>query len=46
MTGAVSTIKADEIKGFPSSIANLLQGRVAGMDITNISELQEAVILL
>ena len=38
MTGAVSTIKADEIKGIPtSSIANLLQGRVAGMDITNIS---------
>ena len=38
MTGAVSTIKADEIKGIPtSSIANLLQGRVAGIDITNIS---------
>lgn len=38
MTGAVSVIKADEIKGIPSpSIANLLQGRVAGMDITNMS---------
>src|SRR5699024_4171531 len=38
MTGAVSVIKADEIKGIPSpSIANLLQGRVAGMDITNRS---------
>ena len=38
MTGAVSVIKADELKGIPSSnIANLLQGRVAGMDITNVS---------
>lgn len=38
MTGAVSVIKADEIKGIPSSsIANLLQGRVAGMDVTNLS---------
>ena len=37
-TGSVSVIKADELKGIPSSnIANLLQGRVAGMDITNIS---------
>ena len=31
-------VKADEIKGIPSgNIANLLQGRVAGMDITNLS---------
>ncbi len=38
MTGAVSTIKADEIKGIPSvSIETLLQGRVAGMDITRMS---------
>lgn len=38
MTGAVSIIKADEIKGVPTSnIANLLQGRVAGMDVTNVS---------
>lgn len=38
MTGAVSVIKAEELKGIPSpSIANLLQGRVAGMDITNMS---------
>lgn len=38
MTGAVSIVKADEIKGIPSpSISNLLQGRVAGMDVTNVS---------
>ena len=38
MTGSISVVKADEIKGIPSSsIANLLQGRVAGMDITNIT---------
>lgn len=38
MSGAVSVVKADEIKGIPSpSIANLLQGRVAGLDITNMS---------
>lgn len=37
-TGSISTVKADEIKGIPSgNIANLLQGRVAGMDITNLS---------
>lgn len=37
-TGSISVVKADEIKGIPSpSIANLLQGRVAGMDITNMS---------
>ena len=37
-TGAISVVKADEWRGIPSSnIANLLQGRVAGMDITNIS---------
>lgn len=38
MTGAVSIVKADDIRGIPSpSISNLLQGRVAGMDVTNIS---------
>lgn len=37
-TGAISTVKAKEMEGIPSpSIANLLQGRVAGMDITNMS---------
>ena len=38
MTGAVSVVKADDIKNVPSSnINNLLQGRIAGMDVTNIS---------
>ncbi len=38
MTGAISTIKADELKGIPSSnIMNLLQGRVAGMDVSNLA---------
>ena len=37
-TGAISTVKGDEIRGIPTtSIANLLQGRVAGMDVTNMS---------
>ncbi|MBS5624666.1 MAG: SusC/RagA family TonB-linked outer membrane protein [Porphyromonadaceae bacterium] len=37
-TGSISVIKADEFKGIPSSsIASLLQGRVAGMDITQMS---------
>lgn len=37
-TGSISVVKADEIKGIPSSsVSNLLQGRVAGMDVTNIS---------
>ena len=37
-TGSISVVKADEIRGIPSgNIANLLQGRVAGMDITNLS---------
>ncbi len=37
-TGSISTIKGKEIEGIPSpNIANLLQGRVAGMDVTNIS---------
>ena len=37
-TGSISVVKADEIKGIPSgNIANLLQGRVAGLDITNLS---------
>ena len=34
--GAMSTVKANEIKDIPSpSLANLLQGRVAGMNVTN-----------
>lgn len=38
MTGSVSTVKGEELEGIPSpNIATLLQGRVAGMDITNIS---------
>ena len=37
-TGAISVVKAEELEGIPSpSIANLLQGRVAGMDITNMA---------
>ena len=37
-TGSISVVKADEWKGIPStSIANLLQGRVAGMDVINMS---------
>ena len=37
-TGAISVIKADELRGIPAtSIASLLQGRVAGMDVTNIT---------
>lgn len=37
-TGAVSVVKAEELEGIPTSnIANLLQGRVAGMDVTNMS---------
>lgn len=38
MTGAVSVIKAEELKGIPATdIATLLQGRVAGMDVTQMS---------
>lgn len=38
MTGAVSVVKAEELKGIPATnIASLLQGRVAGLDITNMS---------
>lgn len=37
-TGAVSVVKGKDIEGIPSSsISNLLQGRVAGMDVTNMS---------
>ncbi|WP_018336114.1 SusC/RagA family TonB-linked outer membrane protein [Butyricimonas synergistica] len=37
-TGSISVVKAEELEGIPSpSIANLLQGRVAGMDITNMA---------
>ena len=37
-TGSISVVKAEELQGIPSpSIANLLQGRVAGLDITNMS---------
>ena len=36
--GAMSTVKASDIKDIPSpSIANLLQGRVAGMNVTNMT---------
>ena len=36
--GAMSTVKADEIKDIPSpNLANLLQGRVAGMSVLNTS---------
>jgi TonB-linked SusC/RagA family outer membrane protein len=38
MTGSVSVVKGDDLKGLPTpSLSNLLQGRVAGMDVTNIS---------
>ena len=38
MTGSVATIKAEEIQNVPSpSLENLLQGKVAGMDVSNIS---------
>ncbi len=38
MTGAVTVIKSDDIKDIPSpNISNLLQGRVAGMDVTNLT---------
>lgn len=37
-TGLISVIKGDDLKGIPSAnIASLLQGRVAGMDITQMS---------
>jgi TonB-linked SusC/RagA family outer membrane protein len=37
-TGAVSVVKGKELEGIPSTnISNLLQGRVAGMDVTNMS---------
>ena len=37
-TGAISVVKSDEIKGIPSgNIASLLQGRVAGMDVTSVT---------
>jgi TonB-dependent starch-binding outer membrane protein SusC len=37
-TGAVSTIKGKALEGVPAAnIADLLQGRVAGLDVTNIS---------
>ncbi len=37
-TGSISVVKAEELKGIPStSIAGLLQGRVAGLDITQMS---------
>lgn len=36
--GAMSTVRADEIKDIPTpSLANLLQGRVAGMSVLNTS---------
>ena len=37
-TGSISVVKAEEFQGIPSpSIASLLQGRVAGMDVTQMS---------
>lgn len=37
-TGSISVIKGEDLKGIPvSNLANLLQGRVAGMDITQMS---------
>ncbi len=36
--GSISSIKAEEIKDIPApSIATLLQGKVAGLDVTNIT---------
>ena len=36
--GSMSVVKADEIKDLPSpSINNLLQGRAAGVDVTNMT---------
>lgn len=38
MTGSVSVVKGEELEGVPAAnLASLLQGRVAGMDVTNIS---------
>lgn len=38
MTGAVTSVKGEDMLSVPSSsIATMLQGRVAGMDISNIS---------
>lgn len=38
VVGAMSTVKAKDFKDIPSpSIANLLQGRVAGMNVTNMT---------
>ena len=37
-TGSISVVKSEELKGIPATdIATLLQGRVAGMDITQMS---------
>ena len=36
--GAMSTIKSKDLKDIPSpSVANLMQGKVAGMDVTNMT---------
>ena len=38
MTGSVSVVKGEELEGVPAAnLASLLQGRVVGMDVTNIS---------
>lgn len=38
MVGAISSVSADDIKEIPaSSVAALLQGRVAGMDVVNMT---------
>mgnify|MGYP001151684213 CR=1 FL=1 len=37
-TGAISVVKAEELRGIPAAnVAALLQGRVAGMDVTQMS---------
>lgn len=44
-TGSISVVKAKELEGIPSpSVANLLQGRVAGLDVTNMSGAPGAVV--
>ena len=38
MTGSVSVVKGEDLEGVPAAnLASLLQGRVAGMDVSNIS---------
>lgn len=38
MTGSITSVKAKDLADVPSSsVANLLQGRIAGMDVQNVS---------